>query len=249
MRNIIIHSHIFKNAGTTFDYILQNNFKDKFIDHRDDADILKGKEKYLYAYLKENSNINAFSSHSIHFHPEDTSEFKFHQIYFIRHPIERVMSVYNFEKKQGSTISLGGKMANTLNFNDYVKWRMQEDVPATIRNIHTIFLSGSGPATQNLDRMFEQAKQYINSSSLIGVVDRFDDSMMVFQKELAKDFSTMKFSYQKKNVTDKSLIGMKQKIEKVLSLLDTEVVKTLMDKNQYDIELYDIANTRLTNRL
>lgn len=249
MRNIILHSHIFKNAGTTFDYVLQKNFKNGFIDHREDEDIIQGKAQYLNTYLSNNMHVQAFSSHSVHFHPEDTQELKFHQIYFVRHPIERVMSVYNFEKKQGSTVSLGGKMANTLNFNDYVKWRMQEEIPATIRNIHTIFLSGMGPATHDIDRMFEAAKQYVDGSALIGVVDRFDDSMKVFKKELSQDFSTIDLTYQKKNVTDKSSTSLEVKIERVLSLLSKNVEKILMEKNQYDLELYNLVNANLTNKL
>lgn len=40
-RDIILHSHIFKNAGTTFDYSLEKNFGKNFIDHRDDIELYK----------------------------------------------------------------------------------------------------------------------------------------------------------------------------------------------------------------
>ena len=36
MRHIILHGHIFKNAGTTFDWSLQKNFGKNFLDHRKD---------------------------------------------------------------------------------------------------------------------------------------------------------------------------------------------------------------------
>ena len=36
-RHVLIHAHLFKNAGTTFDFSLQRSFGEQFVDHRDDA--------------------------------------------------------------------------------------------------------------------------------------------------------------------------------------------------------------------
>jgi len=246
MRNILLHSHIFKNAGTTFDYALEKYFKNDFVDHRDDKDIIEGKGRYLLQYLRKNNQIKALSSHSIHFHAVGNNEFNFYQIYFIRHPIERIMSVYNFEKKQGSEVSLGGKMANELNFNDYVKWRMRDDVPATIRNCHTVFLSGNGPLVENIDEMFQSAKNFVENSKLVGIVDRFDESLRRFQSVLSHTFPNLNFDYEIKNVTNTSKErDVNKKAADVLNLLDEEVSKLVLEKNKYDIELYNIANKKL----
>ena len=37
MRNVILHYHLFKNAGSTLDWSLQRQFGAGFVDHRDDA--------------------------------------------------------------------------------------------------------------------------------------------------------------------------------------------------------------------
>ena len=33
-RVIMVHTHIFKNAGTSLDWVLQKNFGKNFLDHR-----------------------------------------------------------------------------------------------------------------------------------------------------------------------------------------------------------------------
>ena len=40
-KDVIVHIHIFKNAGSSFDSSLRENFGKNFVDHRDDADIVK----------------------------------------------------------------------------------------------------------------------------------------------------------------------------------------------------------------
>ena len=98
MKNILVHVHIFKNAGSSFDDALNRFYRDDFIDHRDDSELLIGKMDYLEKYLDSHPNIQAFSSHSIHFLPQNTDKYNFLPIYLLRHPIDRIRSVYSFEK-------------------------------------------------------------------------------------------------------------------------------------------------------
>jgi len=249
-RNIILHSHIFKNAGTTLDHTLEKNFDKSFTDHRDDSNIVNGKQKYLDEYLNKNENIQAFSSHSIHFKAQDNNKHSFHQIYFLRHPIERIKSVYTFEQKQPAEASVGAKMAKELNFPEYVKWRMGDNVAATIRNCHTNFLSGDGPNPSNLDKKFELAKQNLLQLPLIGIVDRYDETMVVFEEYLKEFFPNIDLSYVRKNVTDTSKdLSVEDKANKLLQSLDKDLQQLVLEKNAYDLELYKLANELLDEKI
>ena len=64
-RVVILHGHMFKNAGSTFDWALNKNFGKAFIDHRDDAALLKGGGAYLSDFLNSNPEVKAFSSHHL----------------------------------------------------------------------------------------------------------------------------------------------------------------------------------------
>ena len=83
-RNVIIHAHIFKNAGTTFDHSLRGNFKDSFIDHRED-DLVRNDPDFFEGYLNQNKHVNAFSSHSVYHKPIGLKNTDLHVIHFFRH--------------------------------------------------------------------------------------------------------------------------------------------------------------------
>ncbi|MCK5536708.1 MAG: sulfotransferase family 2 domain-containing protein [Bacteroidales bacterium] len=250
-KDVIVHIHIFKNAGSSFDSSLRENFGKNFVDHRDDADIVKGKEQYLMQYLKAHQNINAFSSHSIHFQPQSSEAFSLHPIYFLRHPIERIKSVYSFEKKQEPVNTKGARKAKDLSFDDYIKWYMEPTSPATIRNIQTIFLSGEGPAPYHMEEKYFKALNTLsNLKNLIGVVDRYDESAVVFEEALKATFPSLDLSYIRRNVTDTDMEStVEAKSKKLLETLPKETQTLVIANNNYDMELYEKANILLDQNI
>jgi hypothetical protein len=140
-RQVLIHAHMFKNAGTTFDWSLQRNFREAFIDHRDDASMRKGAD-FLGPYLQRERTLHALSSHWITFPLPEPDHIDIHLVLFFRDPIERIRSVYNFERRQQPADTPGAKKAKELGFVEYVEWRMQSAPGPAIRNFHTRYCSG-----------------------------------------------------------------------------------------------------------
>ena len=249
-KNILLHVHIFKNAGSSFDDAIKRFFGDTFVDHRDDSDIVKGKMEYLEEYLNTHQEIRAFSSHSIYFLPKNTDTYNFFPVYFLRHPIDRIRSVYSFEKKQIPATTQGSKKAKELSFQDYVSWYMEDTSPATIRNLQTIFLSGERSNALNIDKKFELALRNLNNSHLVGIVDRYDESMVVFEEYLKDFFPNIDLSYIRKNITDTNLkASPEEKAEKLLSELDVETRNLVKEKNDLDIKLYAEAKIQLDDKI
>lgn len=247
-RNVIVHVHIFKNAGSSFDSTLLANFKANFVDHREDHLIKKDKD-FLENYLKENDNIKAFSSHSVYHKPKDFDDVRLHSVYFLRHPIERIRSVYSFEKKQPTEDSSGAKMAKELDFKEYVAWRMQDDAPATIRNLQTIFIAGDGQQG-HANKIFELALENLNASPLLGIVDRYDESMIVFEEHLRQFFPKIDLSYIRRNVTDTDIqASIEEKVKKIFQQLGEPLQELVRQKNEFDLELYKRANSLLDEKI
>lgn len=248
---MIIHIHIFKNAGSSFDSALKSNFHDKFTEHREDGEILNGKQGYLENFLKENINVKAFSSHSIHFVPESSVDFNFIPIYFLRHPVDRIRSVYSFEKQQLPADTQGSQKAKELTFEKYLEWYMEDTSPATIRNCQTIFLSGKGPSDKNmLDKHLDSLNLLNNKNIFIGIVDRYDESMIVFEEKLKEFFPDIDLSYLRKNVTDTDMkSSVKEKALNVLSKLPEKLAEEIVRKNEYDFLLYQKANQLLDEQI
>lgn len=127
---------------------------------------------------------------------------------------------------------------------------MQDNVAATIRNCHTVFLSGDGPNSTKIDEKFESAKHNLYDVHLVGIVDRYDESMVVFEEYLRKYFPSIDLSYVRKNVTDTVTgVSMEEKADKLLLDLDEELRHLVLEKNAYDIEIYKLASDLLDEKI
>lgn len=241
-RTVVIHNHVFKNAGSTIDWALRNNFGSGFIDHRDDENMRKGSE-YLKRYILKHPNILALSTHHLQLPLPELECFKFITIMMFRHPIERVTSVYNFEKKQTDADTLGARFARTHNLREYVIWRMHFDTPPTIRNFHVFkTLSGSVSWQKEFGEVeLLKAKKYVDSLELPGFIERFDESMVYFEKILGSIFPNIDLSYKIQNVGQKLHETQELRIEKLRCEIGIEAFKLLVDRNQVDLELYQYA--------
>jgi len=92
---------------------------------------------YLDGFLNKHPVTKVISSHHMPFMPEH--ERPYWWLVLLREPISRVRSVYKFEVEQPES-SLGSKMAKKMDFSEYIKWRMQDDVPAVIKNFYVRYL-------------------------------------------------------------------------------------------------------------
>jgi hypothetical protein len=252
MRHIILHGHIFKNAGTTFDWSLKKNFGKGFLDHRKDKLMRSEGGAHLAQLVNENPHLCAVSSHHMTGDLPELPEVSFIPIYLLRHPIERIRSVYDFERRQrGSTA--GAKAAKSKNFRDYVEWRMQPDVARTIRNYQTHYLAGHQRRSSAADiasRYFAEALEAINNVALVGLVDKYDKSMVVLEESLRGYFPAIDLSYIAQNVSAKKTASSSggDTTEKILGELGS-LQKTVIDENSFDLALYQTAKFQLQSRI
>jgi hypothetical protein len=249
MRYIITHGHIFKNAGTTFDSALKRAFGKDFCDHRDDKAMRLGGAEYLKQYILDNPNLKAISSHHLCNPLPESEDFLCIPVFFLRNPIDRIVSVYEFERKQKRG-SRGAEMASKLSFIDYVKWRMEPKVPKVIFDYQTAYL-GKDSMSKNTDHqdieVFKNAISKIESQNvLVGTVGRFEESFQYIQENLQKFFPEITFEYQIKNINQKA--RPEEKLNNALQKL-MPILPEVLSRNSYDIALYNIANENLTQRL
>lgn len=251
MRKVLVHAHIFKNAGTTFDFSLRRFFGEGFVDHREDAALVAGRNAYLLDYLAGNPGVNSLSTHSLYFHVIGNEEIELVPVYFLRHPVARVWSVYQFEKRQTGVDTQGAKRAKELNLNDYVEWYLEQSSPATIRNIHTIFLSGGGPGPVDMASKFAAARDYLAGDRChLAIVERYDDSMLLLEEALAPDFPGIDLSYVRKNVTTEDPDAVaEERANELLDHLDESVAEKLIEANDYDLRIYREVIKRIDEKI
>lgn len=247
-RVVIVHNHLFKNAGSSIDWTLKQNFGDGFIDHRDDSKMREG-AKYLGPYLTKNTFINAISSHHLTLPLPTLKDVKLLQLMMFRHPIERVTSVYNYERKQKNSTTPGATHARKLDLKDYILWRMETGVGPTIRNFHVVSsIPNRKKGKLVIGGEIELAMQEVVNIPLLGLVEMFDESMVLFEETLREYFPTINLSYKMQNINQDRNIPLHQRIEALENEIGKEVFDLLMEKNREDMILYDFAVDELKKR-
>jgi hypothetical protein len=245
MRHIIIHYHIFKNAGSTVDSILRNNFGDRChnIEAANPWDTLGS-----YALLKhaeDNPSLEALSSHHARLPVPDSPDLVFHPLIFLRHPIDRAGSVYAFERRQRiSSPSLGVKIAHENDFAGYVKWRLSKGHGAVIKNFQTVHLSareGDMRVAVATDNDPKVALETISRVPFFGIVEFFDDSIARMSKYLSQHFRPLHLNYFVTNRSTKRKNTIQERLDDVQIMLGPDLYQELLEKNALDMQLYDYA--------
>lgn len=248
MRYIITHGHIFKNAGSTFDSALEKAFGKDFCDHRDDKAMRRGGAEYLKQFILDNPNLKAISSHHLCNPLPECEEFKCIPVYFVRNPIERIISVYNFERKQ-KTGTLGAEMASRMSLEDYVRWRFSPDAPKVISNFQTATIGRKKQLKKNeavSNEIFLRAvDRLVSGEALVGVVEKFDDSFNYIIKQLKNFFPELDTSYIRKNTHD----GRSQDEKFAVALEQLEpMLHRVIEQNTYDLAFWKMAENCLKQR-
>jgi hypothetical protein len=250
IRTIIAHGHIFKNAGTTFDWSLKRNFGQDFIDHVDNEDLQPDAASYLSSFIDSHPELEAFASHHLYRWmplPERPS-LNIIPCFLLRHPIARVRSVYTFERRQKSDTP-GAVHAKKLNFRDYVEWRMGHKGGGVVMNYQIKYCSGRKGLEVNDDFIHETAEK-ISSTALAGIVDRYDESMVYFEESLRGHFPQIDLSYVRQNTSKKRWFSRwtaptaEEEVQTVLKELGS-VAESLKEENKADLALYELVNRGL----
>jgi tetratricopeptide (TPR) repeat protein len=124
---------------------------------------------------------------------------------------------------------------------------MQDDTPATVRNSQSIFLAGRGPRiSQVTPDIFASASANLLKNDFTGVLDRYEESMVVLEEQLSPIFGNIDLSFVRANITDKDIgKSIEEKVEAILDSLPKELAKRAIEKNFYDLKLYKMANDLL----
>ena len=249
MRTVIIHNHLFKNAGSTLDWSLRRYFGDRFVQHWDDAKMRTG-AAYLGPYLSDNEALCAVSSHYVPFPMPELDGVRMLPVVMLRHPIDRVGSVYAFEVKQEANTP-GAINAKKMTFLQYVMWRMDPSTGATIRNFQTRRCCGRRfkLGDQVTDQDFEVALRHLQSTSLIGIVERYDESMVLFEHALQGLYPDISLAYVKQNVSKGRKGTVEERVQHIYDKLGSEVSTVLRENNEWDRKLYEEADALLSKRI
>lgn len=110
MRTVILHYHIYKNAGTSFDHVLTHNFGERHEIFDGPFPFFTIDQEQLDRIIMRRPAAVAFSSHQIALPPPGSLDYRPLAAIFLRNPFLRIASIYRFkrgpERADGTPVAL-----------------------------------------------------------------------------------------------------------------------------------------------
>ncbi len=249
-RTILIHHHIFKNAGTSLQYALKQNFGKQY----DECELPRSRmvtADDLRQFIVEHPQALAISGHHICLPTPQGEDYQTLSMILLRKPLARVASIYQFERRQQAQTQ-GAIKAKELNFKDYVRWRLDK-TPTMLCNYQTHYCSRKSAKDRNRIPTEQDLVMAINNlqlSTVVGTVERYEETLQLANRRLVHHYPQINLEYTYLNVTGRKEVPLEAEIQKKLELqLGEEIVDQLEAGNQLDQQLWEKADQLLSDRV
>lgn len=246
---LLIHYHIFKNAGTSFEWALERTYGDRFrrYDSSSPGGLVSPRE--LARLVRNEPHLTAISSHQAVPPAPRILGRKVLTSILIRDPLARIGSIYAFERGQ-KVETPGALKAKELDFKSYVQWRLANS-PAIFCNYQVHFCSGRkllfGDCSQ---RDLEAAIIRLDAIDIVGTVKRYSEWLALAQVVLGESAERLTLQAAHRNRSDPKSSESEQEIHaRLVRDLGAELTAELLRRNELDMCLYQVADALLTRRL
>ena len=185
MRRVILHYHLFKNAGTSLDHVLQQNLWGRWASA--EFSVKGANTADVAQWITGMPRMVAFSSHTMIGPPPQIDGVRLTPIVLLRDPVARIYSAYRFERQQHAE-TYGAQLARAHDFKGYVHARLARMGDRQCRNFQTERLASMipGPARELIRA--KEALRLINATGTLGLVTAFPQALQRLKRCIADDF-------------------------------------------------------------
>ena len=238
-RTLVLHYHLFKNAGTSVDELLKRNFGARWAQMEFEAGPgLEKKSVQVLNYLLERPNLLAFSSHTAQLPVPVMEGVSVFPIVFVRHPIDRLRSAYSFERVQDAD-TIGSRIARENDFAGYLREHLKLPLNRSVRNFQTGRLARNEPQTSGPE--IERALRTLEALPFVGLVEAYDQSIERMAALLKSRFPRFHPLAVHKNATRSGESTLEERLASIENEIGTELFATICDANADDLEVYRAA--------
>ncbi len=245
-KKLLVHHHIFKNAGTSLKKGLRGVFKDALYsyDSKKPGGVITN--DMLISFVEDNINQTngCISSHQSCLPVSGVKEYEVVEFILLRNPLSRFLSMYNYHKKISPSKAKLDFLANELSFKDFMIW-LVENTKTVSSNFQTNFCSRTHINRREMtesDLMI--AKNNLLNTEGVGIVERYNESITLFNNILKTHGISGKIKRYKEN-RSKQNVDTIAYIEKQLG---ADLFKQIKELNALDFRLYDFANILLDKK-
>ena len=242
MKTVILHYHLFKNAGTSLDAALKENFseeKGEWVTKEFPGQPAKNREQ-LKQWIIDNPQAECFSSHTAIFPVPVIEGIKIIPVIFYRHPIDRMASAYSFEKKQGGE-GFGPVLARNTSLGGYIETRLALGHDRQCRDFHAHRLATMFGEKQGDEAT--RAKIAIEKLPFVGLVEKYSESLEHLEALLASEgFEGIKLKPVEKNVSRGVKKTLDEKLSEIKEQLGESIFNKLLLANEVDLSVWEKLN-------
>jgi hypothetical protein len=238
-RFVIVHYHIFKNGGSTIESILRREFGSAFATlHGDNDDsILDARD--LSRFIRSNRHITAISSHHLRYPKPAARRMVIFDCCFLRHPLERLDSLYTYFRKIDSTDPIA-RHARRVSQREFMT-EMLRECPHIVSEVQVTQLANGGAFVRPAnERDLDRATRIIRDVSLLGLVEMFNESLVSAEYFLKGAFPKLSLDEAPRNVSRPVTYqrSVRSREERLIDLWGPEVYGDLTKLNRLDLELF-----------
>ena len=239
---ILVHYHIFKNAGSTVEYALRREFHEFFSTFEGPHPNSILTYDQLVEFVKSNPLLRAVSSHHLRYPTLRDDLRPVIDICVLRHPLDRLFSVYRFlrEKYSGKS-DLLHQAASELGCAAFFR-QCLEKYPAWMRNVQVGILGPGDPSSA------PAALAELSRIALLATTDFFDESLVVWEYALFPVFPGISLHYLAQNVTHSTPSTLESRLEELRRLCGRSLYDELLGANAEDMQLYEVASRMVRER-
>jgi Sulfotransferase family len=254
LRPIIVHYHIFKNAGSSLDRILRDSFQHGWasLEGPTPTSLLRAED--LTAFVEDHPTIRAVSSHLLR--PPAPAGLNVLPVVLIRHPLDRAFSVYSQLRRNPARGLLSEVVARQSSFSQFVLWCLDNKSLGgmVIANYQVIHLSPASfryghiyKATATADD-FRYATDFLSGGPCFGTVECFDAVMLRLHQAAGAIGLHLDPVRVVENVTEGRAGDLQERLLHVRQEFDSSLHDRYRQENAYDYELYEWVSKRQAER-
>ncbi len=253
-RKVIVHYHLFKNAGTSIDRILRENFgEDRWREAEFSGPttnipaVLSGNSSApeVQEWLARHPEVVALSSHTAALPLPDLPATEVFPIVMVRNPIVRLQSSYRFQRKRFAS-GFDNRTTRLAAENDlagYLRGLLAMRQQSLAHNFASVRLAAAVEGSP--DQVRQRALAALELLPFVGVVERFGQSMQVLQRWLAPHFPGFRARPAWRNAAEDAGTPLAERLHGMRTEIGNELYDRLLAANRVDLELHEAATGKI----
>ncbi|MDE0368108.1 MAG: sulfotransferase family 2 domain-containing protein [Gammaproteobacteria bacterium] len=253
-RKVIVHYHVFKNAGTSIDHILKTNFtgfrwhNEEFPTTPDHESILsdRSNSRLVQKWIANHPEVVVLSSHTAVMPLPKLPETEIFPIIMVRNPIVRLQSSYLFQRQrfESGFEDRATRLAGQNDLAGYLRGLLKQ---GRATNFTSVRLAAAVPGS--VKQIRQRAFRALQVLPFVGVTEMFEQSMKRMELWLAPHFPAFRVLPTWQNASDQAEKPVSERLAEIRREIGAGLYAEILEANRLDIEVHEAASRMIGGAL